>query len=49
MKLVLFGAGELARLAYVGFVNESDYDVVACALNLETSLNEFRQGSILCR
>jgi len=35
MKLVLFGAGELARLAYIGFANESAYDVVACALTRE--------------
>ena len=35
MKLVLFGAGELARLAYIGFANNSGYDVVACALTKE--------------
>jgi len=35
MKLVLVGAGELARLAFFSFSRESSYDVVACAVTRE--------------
>ena len=35
MKLVLVGAGELARLALLSFTRDSPYDVVACAVTRE--------------
>lgn len=35
MKLVLVGAGDLARLAYRGFADDDAFDVVACAVSRE--------------
>jgi sugar O-acyltransferase (sialic acid O-acetyltransferase NeuD family) len=35
MKLVLVGAGDLARLAYPAFAAEDAFDVVACAVSRE--------------
>ena len=32
-KLVVFGAGELARLAYLAFSSSPDHEVVACAVS----------------
>jgi sugar O-acyltransferase (sialic acid O-acetyltransferase NeuD family) len=45
MKLVIVGAGELARLAHVAFVHDSDYDVVACAVSREYAA-EARLGEL---
>jgi len=35
MKLVLVGAGDLARLAYPAFAADDEFDVVACAVSRE--------------
>ena len=45
MKLVIVGAGELARLAHLAFAEESDYEVAACAVSREYA-GEARLGDL---